>query len=109
MTEPEKYDVLVLGSGTGGKLIAWTMASEGKRAASIERKYVGGAVSKYRLSAEQKRHSLSKSGLAIWATPGIWDRNWTVHRQHGRSLRPKEKNGGRPDESSSRAIPDIGS
>jgi len=43
MSEPEKYDVLVLGSGTGGKLIAWTMASEGKRTASIERKYVGGA------------------------------------------------------------------
>jgi pyruvate/2-oxoglutarate dehydrogenase complex dihydrolipoamide dehydrogenase (E3) component len=43
MNEPEAYDVLVLGSGTGGKLIAWTMASEGKRTASIERKYVGGA------------------------------------------------------------------
>jgi pyruvate/2-oxoglutarate dehydrogenase complex dihydrolipoamide dehydrogenase (E3) component len=41
--EPEKYDVLVLGAGTGGKLIAWTMASEGKRTASIERKYIGGA------------------------------------------------------------------
>ena len=41
--EPEKYDVLVLGAGTGGKLIAWTMASEGKRTASIEGKYVGGA------------------------------------------------------------------
>jgi len=41
--EPEKYDVVVLGSGTGGKLIAWTMASDGKRTASIERKYVGGA------------------------------------------------------------------
>src|ERR1700746_17928 len=43
MNEPEKYDVLVLGSGTGGKLIAWTMAREGKRTASIERKYIGGA------------------------------------------------------------------
>ena len=43
MSEPEKYDVVVLGSGTGGKLIAWTMGSEGKRTASIERKYVGGA------------------------------------------------------------------
>src|SRR5437899_4250653 len=41
--EPEKYDVVVLGSGKGGKLMAWTMASEGKRTASIERKYVGGA------------------------------------------------------------------
>jgi pyruvate/2-oxoglutarate dehydrogenase complex dihydrolipoamide dehydrogenase (E3) component len=43
MTEPDQYDVLVLGSGTGGKLIAWTMAREGNRTASIERKYVGGA------------------------------------------------------------------
>ena len=41
MSELEKYDVLVLGSGTGGKLIAWTMASEGKRTATIERKCVG--------------------------------------------------------------------
>jgi len=40
---PERYDVLVLGSGTAGKLIAWTMPREGKRTASIERKYVGGA------------------------------------------------------------------
>jgi ribulose 1,5-bisphosphate synthetase/thiazole synthase len=48
--EPEKYDVLVLGAGTGGKLIAWTMASEGKRTASIERKYIGGACP-YRLPA----------------------------------------------------------
>src|SRR6266436_5686951 len=43
MSQPERYDVLVLGSGTAGKLIAWTMAKEGKRTASIERKYIGGA------------------------------------------------------------------
>jgi len=42
-SEPERYDVLVLGSGTAGKLIAWTMAREGKRTASIERRYIGGA------------------------------------------------------------------
>src|SRR5262245_34650092 len=39
----EKYDVLVLGGGTAGKLIAWTMATEGKRTAVVERKYIGGA------------------------------------------------------------------
>src|SRR4030095_8145849 len=43
-SEPEKYDVLVLGSGTGGKLIGWTMAREGKRTAGVERKYIGGAL-----------------------------------------------------------------
>jgi pyruvate/2-oxoglutarate dehydrogenase complex dihydrolipoamide dehydrogenase (E3) component len=43
MSEPERYDVLVLGNGTARKLTTWTMAREGKRTASIERKYVGGA------------------------------------------------------------------
>jgi pyruvate/2-oxoglutarate dehydrogenase complex dihydrolipoamide dehydrogenase (E3) component len=43
INESEKYDVLVLGSGAAGKFIAWTMAREGKRTASVERKYVGGA------------------------------------------------------------------
>jgi pyruvate/2-oxoglutarate dehydrogenase complex dihydrolipoamide dehydrogenase (E3) component len=39
----ERYDVLVFGSGTAGKLMAWTMAKEGKRTAVIERKYIGGS------------------------------------------------------------------
>lgn len=43
MTATEKYDVLVLGSGTAGKLAAWTMAKEGKRTAVVERRYIGGA------------------------------------------------------------------
>src|SRR5271170_2905102 len=40
---PEEYDVLVLGSGEGGKYIAWTLAKQGQRAAVIERKYIGGS------------------------------------------------------------------
>jgi pyruvate/2-oxoglutarate dehydrogenase complex dihydrolipoamide dehydrogenase (E3) component len=43
MNGADKYDVLVLGSGTGGKLIAWTMAKEGKRTAVVEREYIGGS------------------------------------------------------------------
>ena len=39
----EEYDIVIIGSGTGGKLIAWTFASEGQRVAMIERKYVGGS------------------------------------------------------------------
>jgi pyruvate/2-oxoglutarate dehydrogenase complex dihydrolipoamide dehydrogenase (E3) component len=41
--QPEKYDVLVLGSGEGGKYLAWTLAKKGKRVAVIERKYIGGS------------------------------------------------------------------
>ena len=43
MSSAEKYDVLVLGSGTGGKLIGWTLAKEGKRTAVVERKLIGGS------------------------------------------------------------------
>jgi len=42
-TNPEEYDLVVLGSGAGGKLIAWTSAEKGQRVVVVERKYVGGS------------------------------------------------------------------
>src|SRR6201988_5179437 len=39
----EEFDLVVLGSGTGSKVAAWTTAEEGKRVALIERKYIGGS------------------------------------------------------------------
>jgi pyruvate/2-oxoglutarate dehydrogenase complex dihydrolipoamide dehydrogenase (E3) component len=41
--QPEEYDLLVLGSGAGAKLLAWTFAGQGQRVAVVERKYVGGS------------------------------------------------------------------
>ncbi len=41
--DTEKYDLVVLGSGTGSKVAAWTIAGQGKRVALIERKYIGGS------------------------------------------------------------------
>lgn len=43
MTAPEEYDLVILGSGTGSKFIAWTFAEQGQRAATVERKYLGGS------------------------------------------------------------------
>jgi pyruvate/2-oxoglutarate dehydrogenase complex dihydrolipoamide dehydrogenase (E3) component len=43
MPNIEEYDLVVLGSGKAGKLLAWTLAAEGKRVAVVERQYVGGA------------------------------------------------------------------
>src|SRR4051794_200741 len=37
------YDLLVLGSGEAGKYLAWTLASQGKKVAVVERRYVGGS------------------------------------------------------------------
>src|SRR5271170_6953760 len=42
-TQPEAYDLLILGSGAGSKLLAWTFAGQGQRVAVVERKYVGGS------------------------------------------------------------------
>jgi pyruvate/2-oxoglutarate dehydrogenase complex dihydrolipoamide dehydrogenase (E3) component len=43
MTQPEDYDLVILGDGTGSTLAAWTFAAEGKRVAVIERRYIGGS------------------------------------------------------------------
>ena len=42
-TNPEEYDLVVLGSGEAGKFTAWTLAKQGLKTAVIERKYVGGS------------------------------------------------------------------
>src|ERR1700733_7951390 len=43
MAQAEHYDVLVLGSGPGGNLLAWHLAPSGQRVAVVERRYVGGS------------------------------------------------------------------
>jgi pyruvate/2-oxoglutarate dehydrogenase complex dihydrolipoamide dehydrogenase (E3) component len=42
-SNPEEYDLVILGSGTGGTVAAWTFAGQGQRVAVIERKYIGGS------------------------------------------------------------------
>jgi pyruvate/2-oxoglutarate dehydrogenase complex dihydrolipoamide dehydrogenase (E3) component len=43
MSEPERFEVLILGSGFGGKLLAWHMAQSGRRTAVVERRWIGGS------------------------------------------------------------------
>jgi pyruvate/2-oxoglutarate dehydrogenase complex dihydrolipoamide dehydrogenase (E3) component len=43
MIGSKKYDIIVLGSGEGGKFIAWNLAKRGLQVAVIERKYIGGS------------------------------------------------------------------
>src|SRR5215471_9752208 len=43
MSEIERYDVLVFGSGAGGKITAWASATEGLRTAVVERGLIGGS------------------------------------------------------------------
>jgi pyruvate/2-oxoglutarate dehydrogenase complex dihydrolipoamide dehydrogenase (E3) component len=43
MSGPERFEILILGSGQGGKLLAWHLARLGKRVAVVERRWVGGS------------------------------------------------------------------
>src|ERR1700758_478840 len=43
MPQPERFEALVLGSGVGGKLIAWHLAQSGHRTAVVERRWIGGS------------------------------------------------------------------
>ncbi len=42
-SQPEEFDLVILGGGTGSTLAAWTFAGEGKRVAVVDRKYIGGS------------------------------------------------------------------
>jgi pyruvate/2-oxoglutarate dehydrogenase complex dihydrolipoamide dehydrogenase (E3) component len=43
MSQSEIYDLVILGSGQGGKLLAWHLARSGKKVAVVERRWVGGS------------------------------------------------------------------
>jgi pyruvate/2-oxoglutarate dehydrogenase complex dihydrolipoamide dehydrogenase (E3) component len=43
MSRHETFDVVILGSGQGGKHLAWHLAQSGKKVAVVERRWVGGS------------------------------------------------------------------
>src|SRR5437899_12782839 len=42
-SQPEEFDLVILGGGTVTTIDAWTFAGEGKRVAVVDRKYIGGS------------------------------------------------------------------
>src|SRR3989442_1017767 len=43
MSYTERFEALILGSGAGGKLLAWHLARSGRRTAVVERQWIGGS------------------------------------------------------------------
>jgi ribulose 1,5-bisphosphate synthetase/thiazole synthase len=41
--DPEEFDLVILGGGTGSTVAAWTFAGAGQRVAVVDRKYIGGS------------------------------------------------------------------
>src|SRR6266853_2995539 len=42
-SQPEEFDLVILGGGSGFTIDTWTFAGEGKRVAVVDRKYIGGS------------------------------------------------------------------
>ncbi|MGY3615320.1 mercuric reductase [Bradyrhizobium sp. USDA 10063] len=43
MSQAEQFDIVILGSGQGGKQLAWHLGRSGKKVAVVERRWVGGS------------------------------------------------------------------
>ena len=76
MSQPERFETLVLGSGEGGKYLAWHMARSGRRAAVVERRWIGSRVTIIQHGsqlmdredpdvAEELRRILSDEGIQV--------------------------------------------
>src|SRR6516162_6219963 len=68
MPQSEQLEVLVLGSGTGGKLIAWYMAQSGRRTAVVERRWVGGSCPN--IACMPSKNEISSAKVAHFAREG---------------------------------------
>jgi pyruvate/2-oxoglutarate dehydrogenase complex dihydrolipoamide dehydrogenase (E3) component len=68
MVQSEQLDILVLGSGTGGKLIAWHMAQSGRRTAVVERRWVGGSCPN--IACMPSKNEISNAKVAQLARDG---------------------------------------
>jgi pyruvate/2-oxoglutarate dehydrogenase complex dihydrolipoamide dehydrogenase (E3) component len=68
MPQSEQFEVLVLGSGTGGKLVAWYMAQSGRRTAVVERRWVGGSCPN--IACMPSKNEISSARIAHLARQG---------------------------------------
>jgi pyruvate/2-oxoglutarate dehydrogenase complex dihydrolipoamide dehydrogenase (E3) component len=88
----DTYDALILGSGTGGKLVAWHLAEAGRRTAVVERRWIGGACpniacmpSKNEISSARVAHLMRHAAEFGWTiSPGAID--MAVVRQRKRDM-----------------------
>lgn len=89
MTQPEHYDSLIVGSGEGGKYLAWHLAKAGQRTAVVERKYIGGSCpntnclpSKNEIWSAKVAHLVRHAAeFGTETSPGSVDMARVVHRK----------------------------
>ncbi|MEJ0091735.1 MAG: FAD-dependent oxidoreductase [Limisphaerales bacterium] len=88
----DEFDFLILGSGEAGKFLAWTLAKQGRRAAVVERKYIGGSCPNIAcLPSKNIIHSAKVASFFRESEKfGITKSNWKINmpgvRDHKRKM-----------------------
>ena len=68
MPQSEKFEALVIGSGTGGKLLAWHLAQSGHKTAVVERRWIGGSCPN--IACMPSKNEISSAKVAHFARHG---------------------------------------
>src|SRR5262249_43101480 len=96
MPQPERFDILILGSGKSGKLLAWHMAQAGRRTAVVERQWIGGSCpniaclpSKNEIWSARVAH-LARQGARLGVVTGHVTTDMGAVRQRKRDMFTRE-------------------
>src|SRR5258708_33965086 len=96
MPQPERFDILVLGSGKSGKVLAWHMAQSGRRTAVVERQWIGGSCpniaclpSKNEIWSARVAH-LAREGARFGVVTGNVTTDMATVRQRKRDMVKRE-------------------
>jgi hypothetical protein len=73
MSQSEPYQDVVLGSGEGGKYLAWHLARSGRRTAVVERLWIGGSCPKSTGAASTSRCGSSRCARGRFGDPAAGD------------------------------------
>ena len=94
MSQPEHFEMLVLGSGEGGKFLAWHMAKSGRRTAVVERKLIGGSCPNTNCLPSKNKiwsakvadlvHHAARFGMVTGSTATEHDASAGAQARHGR-------------------------
>jgi pyruvate/2-oxoglutarate dehydrogenase complex dihydrolipoamide dehydrogenase (E3) component len=96
MPQSEQFEILILGSGKSGKLLAWHMAQSGRRTAVVERRWIGGSCpnvaclpSKNEIWSARVAH-LARAAAQFGAVTGHVSTDMATVRQRKRDMVDRE-------------------
>ena len=96
MPQSEQFEILILGSGKSGKLLAWHMAQSGRRTAVVERRWIGGSCpniaclpSKNEIWSARVAH-LARAGAQFGVVTGHVTTDMATVRQRKRDMVNRE-------------------